>query len=94
LFPDFNYQPGAGVHESLSEAKLRGLDIMSQTGSLSQATDITPDAAAIDAKTPAASPVGNKRNVSQHAAEKQRAGIPPPSFLASSNNLFPERRID
>jgi hypothetical protein len=66
---------------------------MSQAGSLSQAMDITADAAAIDAKTPAASPVGNKRNVSQHAAEKQRAGIPPPSFFASSNNLFPERRV-
>jgi hypothetical protein len=26
--------------------------------------------------------------------EKRRAGIPPPSFFASSNNLFPERRVD
>jgi hypothetical protein len=67
---------------------------MSQAGSLLQAMDITADAAAIDAKTPAASPVGNMRNVSQHAAEKQRAGILPPSFIVSSNKLFPERRVD
>jgi hypothetical protein len=67
---------------------------MSQAGSLSEAINIIADAAAIDATTPAANPVGNMRNISQHTAEKQRAGAPPPSFIVSSNNYFPERRVD
>jgi hypothetical protein len=54
---------------------------MSQAGSLSQAMDITADAAATGATTPAASAVGNQRNVSQHAAGKQRAKWPPPEFF-------------
>jgi hypothetical protein len=81
-FPSLsNHQLVTGVHESLSEAKLRGLDIMSQAGSRSQAMDIAADAATADATTPAASAVGNQRNVSQHAAETQQAKWLPPEFL-------------
>jgi hypothetical protein len=81
MFPPSNHQLVAGVHESLSEAKSRVLDIMSQAGSLSQAMDIIADAAATGATTPAASAVGNQRKVSQNAAEKQPVEGPPPEFF-------------
>jgi hypothetical protein len=54
---------------------------MSQAGSLSQVMDITADAAATGATTPAASAVGNQRNVLQYAEEKQQAKWPPPEFF-------------
>jgi hypothetical protein len=43
--------------------------------------DITADAAATGATTPATSAVGNQRNVSQYTAETQRAKWPPPEFF-------------
>jgi hypothetical protein len=49
--------------------------------------DITADVAATGATTPAASAVGNQLNVSQHAAEKQRAKWLPQELL--DNKLSP-----
>jgi hypothetical protein len=82
VFPLSNHQSVAGVHESLSEAKLRVLDI-------------TADAAATSATTPATHAVGDQRNVSQHAAEKQRAKWPPPEFFRLGHRSSPraEREI-